>query len=541
MLRNRIIERSQVNAYLTRKEKSEQDILATEDANQPLPCHIKLVHLGNPSLNIHPYGQQLDMSPLTLTTPSLTATYTGAFSDQSSRQSTPASNHEPVVGHGSSVDLRRQEELPGFDLQESLDRLNVGNPQKLPSSNSSSLDVPSQPINIREGFDTPAAWSFIDAIESYNSVINDILSPDPSAGTEPSQPSQPSQLSFFKILSGARRVSNPEELIRGLDRQFCFPMGAMKDIYSQQHSPNLTQRFLGCFFDGCMLQRQGASEGAINCFRFAHELLRDMIENCHPECLSALNGMLPVLEAHGQSQLAGEFLSNVLALSKALYNNPVAATAEFIIGVATRRLKCVAVEIKHLEDIHRHLKDRFGDKSPSALVGLYHIAWRCAKEEQHRDRALQILTELVPLTSGVMGPSHFLTITGMTTRARVLSSVHSKQESILQVYQTIRIIDQRYAPFHPYRLEVLHRLAILLIETHHAKEAENILRGVIEQRVVVLGSDNSLTDRSVKLLQEAIRATGRHVELDELKSQLLPPKVSEMFLDAPSTAFLPLL
>ncbi len=441
--------------------------------------------------------------------------------------------------HGSSMDLELQEELPGFGLQESLDRLNVGNRQELSSSNSSSLDVPPEPVNLLQSFDIPASWSEIDGIESYNSVMNQILSLDSSAGPESSQPSQ---LSFFKILSGARRVSNHKELIHGLDRQFRLYVNAMKDVDGQQPRPDLAQRFLGRFFSGCMLHRQGASEGATDCFRHAYGLLKGMIESCHPDCLSALNGMLPVLEAHGQNQLAGEFLSNVLVFSKAMANNPVAATAEFIIGVATRRLKSNTVEVKHLEDVHGHLKDRFGAESPSALVGLYHLAWRCAREEEHRERALQMLTELVPLTSRVMGPSHFLTIISMTTKARVLSYVRTKQESISLVWQTIRLIDQRYASFHPYRLEVLHRLAILLIDTNQAKHAESILRDVIKWRVVVLGSDNSLTERSVELLQKAIQATGRHVELDELKSELLlPSRVSEIFLNAPSTAFLPLL
>ena len=521
-LRGRIIERSQVNAYLKRKGKADQDILATVDANLLLPRHIEYFYPGNPSLNIHPDGQHLNISPPTLTTPSWTATHSGAFSNQSTRQSTPALDHE----------------LPDFDLQESLDRLNVGNRQELSSSNSSSLDVPPEPVNLLESFDMATPWPLIDTIESYNSVMNQILSLDSSPGPEPSQPSQ---MSFFKMLSGARRVSDHEELTRGLDRQFRLSMSAMKDVNGQQPCPDLAQRFLGRFFGGCMLHRQGASEGATDCFRHADGLLKHMIESYHPECLSALNGMLPVLEAHGQNQLAGEFLSNVLVFSKAMANNPVAATAEFMIKAATRRLELLAVEVKHLEHIHEHLKDRFGAESPSALVGLYHVAWRCAKEEEHREMALQILAELVPLASRIMGPFNFLTITSMATMARVLSYVRTKEESIALVGQTIHRIDQKYAPFHPYRLEILHRLATLLIDTHRVKDAEDILRGVIEQRVVVLGPNNSLTKRSVESLQKAIQATGRYVELDRLESELLSPsRVSKVFEDAPSTAYLPL-
>ncbi|KAF7508836.1 hypothetical protein GJ744_008713 [Endocarpon pusillum] len=521
-LRGRIMERSQVNAYLKRKGKADQDILATIDANQRLPRNIKYFYPENPSLNIHPDGQHLNIiSPLTLTTPSWTATY--------SEQSTPASQHEPTVEHRPRMDLERPKELPHFHLQESLDRSNADNRQELSSSNASSPDVLPEPVNLLESFDMP---------ESFNSVMNQILGLDSSAGPEPSQPSQ---MSFFDMLSGTRRVSNYEELTCGLDRQFRLSMIAVKDVDGQQSRVDLAQRFLGCFFGGCVLRRQNALEGATDYFRHAEKLLKFMIEKYHPECLSALNGMLPVLEAHGQNQPAGEFLSNVLFFSQAMPNNPVAATAEFLIQVATRQLKGLAVEVKHLEDIHQHLKDRFGAESSSALVGLYHIAWRCAKEEKHRERALQILAELVPLASKIMGPLDFLTITSMVTKARVLSYVRTKKESIALLEQTIPMIDQKYALSHPYRLEVLHRLATLLIDTHRAQDAENILRGVIEQRIVVLGPKNSLTKRSVECLQKAILATGRYVELDRLESELLsPPRVSKVFEDPPSTAYLPL-
>ncbi|ERF76735.1 hypothetical protein EPUS_02274 [Endocarpon pusillum Z07020] len=534
-LRGRIMGRSQVNAYLKRKGKADQDILATIDANQPLPRHIEYLYPENPSLNIHPDGLHLNISPSTLTTPSWTATPSGAFSNQSTSQSTPASQHEPMGEHRPCMDLERPKELPKFNLQESLDRLNADNRQELSSSNSSSPDVLPESVNLLESFDMPENFEFP---ESFNSVMNQILSQDSSAGPEPSQPSQ---MSFYKMLSGTRLVSNHAELTRGLDRQFRLSMNAMKDVNGQQPCEDRAQRFLGCFFGGCVLRCQGASEGATDCFRHANILLKFMIEKYDPECLSALNGMLPILEAHGHKELAVEFLSNVLTFLQHTPNNPVAATAEFLIKVAARQLKSFAVEVKHLEDTHQHLKDRFGAQSPSALVGLYHIAWMCAREEEHRERALQILAELVPLASKIMGPSNFLTITSMVTMARVLSYVRTKEESIALVWQTIQMIDQKYARFHPYRLEVLHRLATLLIDTHRAKDAENILRGVIEQRRVVLGPNNSLTKRSMECLQEAIQATGRDVEVNRLESELLsPPRVSKVLEDTPSTAYLPL-
>ena len=106
--------------------------------------------------------------------------------------------------------------------------------------------------------------------------------------------------------------------------------------------------------------------------------------------------------------------------------------------------------------------------------------------------------------------------------------------------QAIWSIDLRYASFHPYRLEVLHRLAMLLIEMHRERDAESILSGVVVDRAHVLGVHNDLTVRSLELFERALASRGENVQMDQLASQLLSPsRINDVFEESPLTAYLP--
>jgi hypothetical protein len=387
-----------------------------------------------------------------------------------------------------------------------------------------------------EAAEASTIWSQLDSRQSFSNLVNQMLRPDSPAG------SASSQLNMFRILSGSRPVSSQDELIRGFVRQRRVANNEIEYTTDYRDGADLPQNFLLHFFGAFMLHRQGFSEGAADSFRHAQGPLESMIRDCHPECLTTLNIMLSVLEAHGQNEPAGDFLSNVLVFSQRnLTNNPVAATVEFMVKVATRNLRIDDVEIASLESIYHHLEHHFGVRSPSALVGLYHVAWRCAKAEQHREKALQTLTKLTPLSADILGPSHFLTITCMTTMARVLSYIRSAEDAIRLMHLALHAIDSRYAKFHPYRLEVLFRLGRLQIDSHNAKDAARILKEVVEHRVNVLGIDNKRTQDSLGLLRKALASSGEgNAELQRTVHGLLPSKVKETQEHVPWTAYLPI-
>ncbi len=514
------MKRPKLAAYLKRKGNTEDEVLAAADPNEPTPDHIKLEYprTGNSSTNTPSEGQQPDVSPLTLMTPSWATTHSGSLTNHSTRLPTPVSFPVTPFEQRSLLEFRGQRELPAFNVQALSTNASVNHQPKLPSRHPSQPDMPESPTYPPHSSEASNIWAHLDGLESYNNVINQILRPDSPVG------SAATQLNVFKTLSGSRRVSSHEELIRGLDRQCRVSDAAGTDTSGNYNGADVSHNFLARFFAGCILRRQGASEAADGSFWHANDILEAMIKGCHPECLTTLNLMLSVLEVHGQRHLAGDFLSKVLLFSGENRTiNPVAATVEFMVKVATRAMNIVEVDLVDLHSIYEQLQARFGLDSPSALVGLYHVAWRSAKAEEHREGSLETLKQLVPAAIKVLGPSHFLTITCMTTMARVLSYVGTLEDCISRMGDVLRVIDVRCAPFHPYRLEALYRLALYLVDAHDPVAAERLLREVVEERVNVLGQTNDLTIRSLESLQDVLVLMGKHVELDDLRSDLLSP------------------
>lgn len=497
-IRGRIIQRPKLNAYLKRKRKSEEDILAAPDANRSIPDHITLEYQRpeTPSTDAHSQRQGLGVSPETLTTPSCAATYAGTRSNESTRLPTPEFSHGPPAEQRPSMDPLTEQQLLPSNLQVSQDRNVVGN-GKLVTSNHTPAELPGQlehPVGANIS-------SMLDTFGSYNNMIDQLLRPDsPAAST-------PNQCNVFKLLSGLTRVPNHERLIQDLDRQCRSFNGPTADNHSYHNGKEMSQEFLLHFFGACTLWRQGAQEATVaSSFRLASDLLTAMVSNCHPDTLATLNVMLPIVEALGQNDLAADFLTHLLMFSQQhLINNPIAATADFLVRVAKRQLRLVDKDIRSLEALHRRLSYHFGPQSSSALVGMYNVAWTCAKVEEHREKALHILDDLIPAVTEILGESHCLAIACMTTKARVLSYIRSVEDSVSVMRQALRMIDSRYPKFHPYRLEALYRLVLFLIDAHHCEEAERILTEVVEQRTLVFGHTNKLTMRSLKLLQDRSR------------------------------------
>jgi hypothetical protein len=535
MIRGRVIERPKVAAYLKRKRKTEDEILAAAGTNPQTPDYIKLEyrHAEVSSANSLLPIQQLDVSPLSLTTPSAATLHSAYFSNQSTRLPTPEP-YRMQFDEPSLVNFRGQRELRAVDLQEVVSRSRGGNRPGLPSSLASDRNISAAITALPDHAEASHIFSQLDSIESYNNVIEQMLSPDSPAGPVSNE------LNMYRILSGSRQVSCEEELIRDLDSEGGISNNAAEGTKRRHGSTDLSQKFLVYFFRGCMLYSQDSPEGAASPFRHARKLFEAMVRGCHPNCLAALNVMLSVLEAHGRNHLAFEFLSVVQMFTPKDPTNPVAATVEFLVRIATRRLKPIEMEIADLQSIHEQLKDQFGAESPSALVGLYHVAWMCAKESKHRERALQTLTGLVPSAREKLGPSHFLTITCMTTMARVLSYIRTVDESISLMGEAHQAIELTHAYFHPFRLEFLYRLSLFLIDAHQPTPAARILKEVVELRCNVLGPGNDLTTRSLELLQEALELSGKNVCSKELASEMLSPsKVNENYKASPLKAYLP--
>ena len=533
MFRGRVIERPRLDAYLKRKGQSEEEVLTAPDANQFIPNYIKLEYPQPESCPANlVQSEWVDTSPSTLKMPSGAPTLGGSLSSRSTRLPTPTSSFGTPLEAGRILSFPIQRDRPVFNLQEHLNSFNFNNVPAIPPLAFPQSDMPATTSGLPGSAEASIIFSELDGFESYRNVMGQMLRPDSPAGVASGQ------LNFFKILCGSRQVST-QALIRGLDHQYEVVTSLGAETTDPHNAADLPQRFLMRFFGGYMLHRNGSQEAACELFRHANELLQIMIENCHPECLTTLHIMLSVLEVHGKIHLAGDFLSSVLVFKRSeSAHNPVAATAEFMVSVASRQVKLVEMEFARLQSLQECLQNRFGPRSPSALLGIYHVAWRAAKTEKDRQMALQILTELVKMATETLGQSHFLTISCMTTMARVVFYVRSPEESVMLMWQALQMINLRYAPCHPYRLEALYRLARILIDSDRAAESVEILREVFLQRVDIMGPKSVLTVRSLELLQEALISTGTDLSLDDLESRLLS-QVNGSCENATLMAYLP--
>lgn len=528
--RGSVVKRAKLIAYLRRKGKTEDEILATASANDPIPDYITLEYpyANQPSQDMHVIRQQSDVSPLTIATFSGATAPSDSPSHKSTRLSTPISSHGTPYEQFSVPNFPSQRQPLDLSLQQSPTRPSLSQGPGMPLSLLSQSDV-------RGNCEASLPWHELDECESYNSVINQMLRPDTPPDT------RWNQSNMFKIISGARQVPS-QHLIRGLNNQSEGWTDAVAEMDILHYAEDLPHQFLLRFFRGHMMQNQGSKKDAADSFYHAYGILKTMIANRHPRCLVTLNVMLSVLEAHGQKDLAGEFLSNVLVFSQVNgVDNAVAATTEFMVNVATRRLKLVEVEVNHLESIYELLRTEFGSESSSALVALYHVAWRRATSNDHRAASLQTLTGLVHSATNILGSSHFFTIACMTTRARVVFRMGSHEESIRLMNQALEMIDLKYEPSHPYRLEALHRLAIFLVDADRPADAVGILRDVVVKRAKVIGRHNILTTRSLELLQEAWSGAGRDIAVDDLVMEMLPvSSVNYTRVNSSWTAYLPM-
>jgi hypothetical protein len=502
-LRGRLMCQRKVEDYLKRSTKVKKLAPAKRNAKSvhPTPGDITFHYPDENEPSTPVNSEKLQTAPLTVSTQSLATTYSGS-SLQSTRLPSPASCNGTPFERRSFMDFQGQIDPPADNLQECCDRLDVVCRTEPRPSHPPQSYPPTEPLHLLEGSEASKMWSAINTNKSFNHVVNQLLGAESLAG------SGTSELKMLNVIFGSPpappRLGSLHNLLHDLGVLSATAEHTNND-YGEMDPP---QAFLSHFFGGCILQRRGFRGGAEELFRLAVHFLDGMIKNSHRECLVALNVMLAVLETQGQKDDAADFLSGVLVSCRQnLSNNPVAQTVEFMVAVATRDLDIADPDIERLESIYERLKAQFGDTSSSALAGLYHIAWRCSKEETLHERALRTLEELLPLARRTLNPSHFLIITCMTTMAGVLFRVHRQPESIECMWQAIQEINKKHAPFHPYRLEALHRLGTFLLGAQRFQEAESTLKFVVDERIRVLGEGNFLTQRSREQLHIATAST----------------------------------
>ena len=279
--------------------------------------------------------------------------------------------------------------------------------------------------------------------------------------------------------------------------------------------------FLRECLSACIVRGQGFGETAKDLMHSAVELFRSMTARSDPYCLTALNILLAVFESVGQRPMAETVLKSILeTANKFEREGPVDVTIRFMLEIVGGQARHSQYDVHRMWKVYHELCALWGAESPSALVGLYHVAWSLALVEGTRREAWRILKELNVKCELTLGRGHFQTITSMTTSARVLYHLGEHSQAALMINQAIQRLDLMYEDFHPYRLEARARQAKLLMKFEGSYDIEAILQDVVRQQAAILGFHNSRTQSTLAALQGFLKDKDRSQEAYSLPEVL---------------------
>jgi hypothetical protein len=291
--------------------------------------------------------------------------------------------------------------------------------------------------------------------------------------------------------------------------------------------------FLSWSIYACLRKNEGMDHLAELGMKEASRSFEMMVASRHERCLTSLNLLLALLEAHGKREIAIELLGKFCIAARSLRNLPerelIVLTLRFktdvMCGLRIERMSDPAV----LRDVHYRFERSWGPDSPSTLACLCNLGWRLAgdKDAGRLTEALDVLSRARISLERVLGPNDPQTITCLTMLARVFCNLERHPEGLEMMRTAMDRIIARFPDYHPYRLAALRRFS-LFMQKVRSGNAEPILREVASKRLRVLGPDCELTKGSIKELRDFLREQGRHDDADDA-SRAITEAASRMY------------
>ena len=278
--------------------------------------------------------------------------------------------------------------------------------------------------------------------------------------------------------------------------------------------------FLSRSIIACLRKNEGMDHDAEIAMKEASKSFERMLITRHEGCLTSLNLLLALLEAHGKRHIAIELLGkfNIAALS--LKSSPeresVVLTIRFKMDVMYRLKTERMSDPAALRQVHYHFERWWGPDSPSTLACLCNLGWRLAGDNDagRLTEGLDVLSRARVSLERVLGEYDPQTITCLTMLARVLCNLERHLEGLEMMRTAMDRIVTRFPDYHPYRLAALRRLS-LFMQKVRSGNVEPILREVASKRLRIFGHDCELTQGSLKELRKFLVEHGRHDEADD--------------------------
>jgi hypothetical protein len=534
LLRGRVVTRGDINTYLKKTKKREDNLRATIPRPTEWPPHITIrssqlqMQMQTPpsSRGHNVLNSGLSPSqPPEQTTPSYTMTSPWNASSSPTKLLTPRSSLSQRTSFSSKhvadsdfASEAEEDENPAEHIQYDRDIL-MEEVDFLEEDEVSDRDKAKICAGLAES-------------DNFGQMVRQTIAPKPLSGPERANPL------FFSLLStsapaiyrqdqdavpAGQTQANESAFAKALVRSYPIQM-AHGPGNGTTVSVEPSVSFLRGCLSACIVGGQGFRETANALMHGAIQDFRNMISRYDPYSLTVLNLLIALLESVGQRPLAETILRKILETESDQLESesPIGVTIRFLLDIVCDQARESEYKADRMWQVYHGLRGLWGANSPSALAGLYHVAWTLALVDDinSRKEAWTILEHLNVECEVTLGPCHFQTITSMVTSARVLYHLGKHWEAALMINRAIQRLELMYEDFHPYRLEARSRQAKLLMKLEGSHDVEAILQDVMRQQAAVLGVQNSRTQSTLALLQQFLTRKGRSQEAYSLPEVL---------------------
>ena len=539
LLRDRVMTRADINTYLKKTKRREETLRAATARPAAWPSHVTFTssqrQLETPPISRGHQGVGPELSPsqpLEQASPFWTATPSWNASSSPSKLLTPRSS----LSQRTSVSSMHVAHFDIANMMEGDNMLVEGQNDAPLDADILMADLDSwEDDEVSEG-DMARIRAGVTESDDFGAMISRTVAPKPLSGSEGTNPLFFSLLSgtvpathrpgYVGVLGAETQSSESTAVIVMQDREAPFRSRPTRltstagDRTEIQVEPSVW--FLRQCLSACIVRGQGLDEEANNLVFAAVESFRRMTNQVNPGCLTTLHLLVSVLESLGQRALAETILKKILETADNHLDDesPIGATIGFMLAIVNCQVRQSQYDTARMRRVHQGLSEVWGEDSPSALVGLYHVAWSLALDQETRGEAWAILEPLNVKCEVTLGQCHFQTITAMTTSARVLYHLGEHWQAARMINRAIQRLDLMYEDFHPYCLEARSRQAKLLMKLDGSHDVETILQDVVRQQAAILGFHNPRTQSTLATLQGFLKSKGRSQEAHSLPEVL---------------------
>ena len=158
-------------------------------------------------------------------------------------------------------------------------------------------------------------------------------------------------------------------------------------------------------------------------------------------------------------------------------------------------------------------------ESLNMLVLDYYYLWHLLTKGQHQ-AAFPRLHTLLVTSERLAGPLDLLTINCLTMISRAHIDINEPGEALRYLIDACHRSKVGHGHQNPFRLRLIHRLALLHQTLGNFAEAERCLREVLVSRTEVLGISNNYTWGSVLALREFLISQNRAQEAENVRTEM---------------------